>query len=778
MANPWTGPIDELRISSTLRSADWIKAEYDNQKSSGTKLVSYGSITGPRIITSPLTATGTFNSSFSYTLTATDSSNISSRVFYGLPQGLDFNDNGQITGTPTVAGNYQVALVVNYNNDDGSTTDPDSLNDKLGSSDPIDSNAILLNLSIASLPPTIDTLAATSVSATRANFEGNVTSTGGLPPQVKIYYGANDGGTNPTTWASVLDIGNKAMGEFSNLIGDLQPSTTYHYRVRAFNEGASGGVWAPTSKSFTTGTTNKPVAANGKLTNATGSTATLSGKITSTGTGSILPEILKPNEISGLELWLDASELTSAGSSWADKSGKENNAAKTGSPSVSTNAQNGLSVMNFTGNGQRYKFNMLSNIRTVFWIICQDSSVFGSNEFRYLLNDSTKHPHWHNSKNDKFWSSNTWTSTYIKSGVTRLNGTVIDGVTTSVPSSLSIVSLRTTDSVDADNFGYDRHNTSRQWIGKLGELVIFNAPLTDDQIIKIEGYLARKWGLTSSLPSNHPTQPKNGAKLTLYWGANDGGEDKNAWDHSVDLGLKSSPLAVWFDASDLDADGTVDTNASGDITVWKDKSGNNRHASGGGNAPFLNSTGGPSGKAGHRAKKWRIFKCIRILLRQRSFLCMAVSSANTTWSGYGGALGHNPASGANQRNSNYITQSGQTYFHSNQYPLGVSKNGLPLSGNFDLAPINQYHVVRLTMNDNNVGPYSSYQIGRLTGLQCNLDIAEIIAFESKLSDDEADKIESYLAHKWGLANQLTAGHAYKDRVAIRSPRDLGVSPLI
>jgi hypothetical protein len=79
------------------------------------------------------------------------------------------------------------------------------------------------------------------------------------------------------------------------------------------------------------------------------------------------------------------------------------------------------------------------------------------------------------------------------------------------------------------------------------------------------------------------------------------------------------------------------------------------------------------------------------------------------------------------------------------------------------------------MNDNDVGPYSSYQIGRLTGLQCNLDIAEIIAFESELSDDEADKIESYLAHKWGLAGQLTTGHPYQDRVVIRSPRDLGAS---
>jgi hypothetical protein len=770
----WNGALDELRYSSINRSADWIKAEYDNQKSSQS-LVSYGSITGPRIITSPLTATGTFNSAFSYTLSASDSSNISSRVFYGLPEGLDFNDNGQITGTPTVAGNYQVALVVNYNNDDGSATDSDSLNDKLGSSDPMDSNAILLNLSIGSLPPTIDTLPATSVSATRANFEGNVTSTGGIPPQINIYYGTSDGTTNPSSWTSVLNIGNKATGGFSNLIGDLQPSTTYHYRVRAFNEGAPGGVWAPTSKSFTTGITNKPVAANGALTNATGSTATLSGKITSIGTGSILPEILKPNEISGLELWLDASELTSAGSSWADKSGKENNAAKTGSPSVSTNAQNGLSVMNFTGNGQRYKFNMLSNIRTVFWVICQDSSVFGSNQFRYLLNDSTKHPHWHNSSNDKFWSSNTWTSTYIKSGVTRLNGTVINGVTTSVPSSLSIVSLRTTDSVDADNFGYDRHITSRQWIGKLGELIIVNTPLTDNEIIGVEGYLARKWGLTTSLPSNHPTQPINGAKLTLYWGSSDGGENENSWDNAVSLGKKSSPLAVWFDASDLDGDGTVDTNASGDITVWKDKSGNNRHASGGGNAPFLNSAGGPNGKQVIEQRSGEYLNVSGSFFAKDHFYVWRSPPANTTWTGYGGALGHNPASGYTQRDSNYITQHGQTYFHSSQLPAGVSKNGLPLSGSFDLAPINQYHVVRIKVNNNNVGPYSRYQIGRLTGLQCNLDIAEIIAFESELSDDEADKIESYLAHKWGLADQLTPGHAYKDRVAIRSPRDLGVS---
>ena len=83
----WVGELDEMRHSSINRSADWIKAEYDNQKTTQS-LISYGSITGPRMITSDLTASGTYNTAFTYTITASDPSNISSRVPYGLPEGL------------------------------------------------------------------------------------------------------------------------------------------------------------------------------------------------------------------------------------------------------------------------------------------------------------------------------------------------------------------------------------------------------------------------------------------------------------------------------------------------------------------------------------------------------------------------------------------------------------------------------------------------------------------------------------------------------------------
>ena len=97
----WNGAFDEVRISNVVRSADWAKAEYDNQKSSQT-LVTYGSVTGPRIVTSPLTASATVGTSFSYNITASTAGGApTSYAAIDLPAGLSFTaSSGAITGTP------------------------------------------------------------------------------------------------------------------------------------------------------------------------------------------------------------------------------------------------------------------------------------------------------------------------------------------------------------------------------------------------------------------------------------------------------------------------------------------------------------------------------------------------------------------------------------------------------------------------------------------------------------------------------------------------------
>ena len=83
-------------------------------------------------------------------------------------------------------------------------------------------------------------------------------------------------------------------------------------------------------------------------------------------------------------------------------------------------------------------------------------------------------------------------------------------------------------------------------------------------------------------------------------------------------------------------------------------------------------------------------------------------------------------------------------------------------------------VVRLQVNNNDPGPYNSYQIGRSSGLQCNLDICEIIAFNSALSDEDADKVEGYLAQKWGLSGELEEVHPYK----YLTPRSLSIQQTV
>ena len=195
-------------------------------------------------------------------------------------------------------------------------------------------------------------MSATQPNRSTAVFSGNLLRIGGQNPTVKIVWGDEDRGVNASalsTWDNTVTISTNRMSEL------FPPPSPFPIRKRFI-------IFAQLPKMLEVRLFRAPLEC------------------------SIPPHLLElqiygdaghfdddnfsvtasPLEFSGLKLWLDASELSSAGSTWTDNSGNGNSATKTGSAVVTENAQNGLSLMNYTGNGQYHDFSAISDIRTVF----------------------------------------------------------------------------------------------------------------------------------------------------------------------------------------------------------------------------------------------------------------------------------------------------------------------------------------------------------------------------------------------------------------------------
>ena len=585
----WNGAFDEVRISNVVRSVDWAKAEYDNQKSSQT-LVTYGSVNGPRIVTSPLTASATVGTSFSYNITASTSGGApSSYAAIDLPAGLSFTaSSGAITGTPTLAGSFSIPLVVSYGNDDGNLTDLDSANDQLGALsapvNPGDPEQVLLNLSVQALAPTVATLPASSVTATQATLEGNVTSSGGDAPAITIYYGTSDGANNAANWANSIEMGQLGAGTFSYPVGDLTPSTTYHYRVRAVNSVALQGVWASSSQTFNTPASTNPVVANGAVLNASGSQVTLQGRVISPGNGTINQgsTSFTANRYDSLMLWLDANDTSTldkgfgAGNEgvpsntnnvgfWSDKSGKGYHAVANRNlndrkPQYLSAGLNSKPTLKFNGSHNLMKIN---GSETAFdeWDEMSVFIVFEGRNLRRnrivinkgwrLLYDDRKgyFDIWGTSGADRknyTLTSSEWDSPHI---INLLYGkgtrkAYFNGIqkftlndTGTITSSLKPLALGgQVNDTTGDDQSESRIN--------LSEVLIFQNRLALPDQRKIEGFLAHKWALTGGLESSHPykttvptfNDPISAVDLTLYWGPNDGGTNPAIWENNVSLG--------------------------------------------------------------------------------------------------------------------------------------------------------------------------------------------------------------------------------------------------
>ena len=207
--------------------------------------------------------------------------------------------------------------------------------------------------------------------------------------------------------------------------------------------------------------------------------------------------------------------------------------------------------------------------------------------------------------------------------------------------------------------------------------------------------------------------------------------------------------ALWLDAADSS---TIEDNG-GKVSQWDDKSGNNNHLSQSNSSyqPQYNPTqlNGQGGVDFHQSKK--LFSSDTPTIK---YVITVIEAQSATWTGY-----HAMLDGRGGRIGG-LRQVNATGFH-NQ-PLAKWEDGVINTDNI-FNSIDNPHIIGYTPTSLaspirtglTVGNYDSGDGGG------NATQYEIIALSSEPSPEEREKLEGYLAHKWGLTANLPEDHPYK-----------------
>ncbi len=183
-----------------------------------------------------------------------------------------------------------------------------------------------------------------------------------------------------------------------------------------------------------------------------------------------------------------------------DFSGNNQNGASQATanyPTFRTNAPalfGGKPVVRFTGNDDCwYNFTERGDIRTVFWVIKEDSDATATT--RFLLGDNDTW-HFHRGGSKMMWDGGN-ASGNVLGGFTTVDGVEVNGTVTTMPTAASILAVRTTGNCNGSRLMNDRSIGARCWDGDLAEFLVYNRALSDSEIARVGYYLEKKYSLTT-----------------------------------------------------------------------------------------------------------------------------------------------------------------------------------------------------------------------------------------------------------------------------------------
>jgi len=449
----------------------------------------------------------------------------------------------------------------------------------------------------------------------------------------------------------------------------------------------------------------------------------------------------KPTSIAGCALWLDGADQSSTGmtlsgtnvTSWNDKSGNGRNLTASGSyPTITSNGllfngatpnvlSNATAFAAFNGINSFVVFNstVASTRQRVFVYVYTGQNIG-------LATDTTYNSVYSSTiagDGPVTYSANT---TYIYGVNTYASSPFIthseNGTETQYPSTYSTnTSTQTQLLVGGQSTVY--------FTGTIKEVILYDAFLTTAQRQQVEGYLAWKWGIQTSLP--------------FFTGS-----------------LLSSPTVIsgcqlWLDGADSSSSSM--TLSGSNVTTWIDKSGtgNNMTVTGTG-YPFLSTTSSGLQCIGFNGSN-NFYKASTVMSgSNNTYFFVATATTNTTgglmyWGDNGRVLGdwfyyNNPVG--------YFSFSSNQFFTPSNALVAITENvGVLCTGYINGTSNGSQSSVSMGSNQ-------SLMIGSQSANYWKGTIQEVIIYNSAFTTTQRQQVEGYLAWKWGIQSKLPTNHPY------------------
>ena len=487
-----------------------------------------------------------------------------------------------------------------------------------------------------------------------------------------------------------------------------------------------------------------------------------------------------PTSITGCALWLDAADsstVTLSGSTatqWNDKSGNGRNS--TSCSATYSNRINGLSCMtNPVISGPIA--NSGSSIVTIF-IVGTKASTGGLYDSMLALNSSPITSYYAGGTLFACYYGGTSPPQFYCYMSGNLSLSFVGAVNT--PFIFNAFQTGTTGSTYGNGTSYGNVGTAGStfnyttyyiglctggpaWVGNICEIIVYNSILSISQRQQVEGYLAQKWGITPSLPASHP-----GLGTTLYRSDYTKQNVMRAIPYYTAFSPRSiAGCALWLDGADPAGNGVIPS--SGTLTTWTDKSTAGNNATGGVSPTYSSTTKAVS----FNGSSTYLQTSLSAVPSNETFFAIFTSTVPiSTASRFNCIIG---ASGNNGRDINVLTSpAGNSSAYDLRYDSwavgsisltgygGITFNTLTLAttqftggqgagstygsnfGTFQSLSFSSSSTTRI--GTGNGGDY-------FTGT-----INEIIIYNTVLGLSDRQKVESYLAQKWGLTASLPGGH--------------------